>query len=447
MSERGRPVTFLLKRFPRLSETFILNELLALEGQGVPLRIYSILDPQESIVHADVARLRTPVEYFPGGWRGAWDVARSHAQVAVAAPGTYLRTLADATSRFRRTAIKHFVRAGWLAARLRESGTVHLHAHFAHGPASVAQFASRLAGVSFSFTAHAKDIYTSPPELLKAKLRAARFVVTCTDYNAQHLAHLAGEPWAERIHRIYHGVDFDRFGVSSGSVSSASADPEPASGSGSAGPGPVSGSRAVGASPAGRAERDPSDTGVPVCVSIGRLVEKKGFVYLIEAARILQADGRAVRFRIIGGGDQRAALEAEIERAGLRGVVEVGGAMPQEKLIAEYERAALFVLPCVVTENGDRDGIPNVLVEAMRMGVPVISTAISGIPELVIDGETGLLVPPRDPHALARAIERLLGDPVLAQSLAARAAQHVADRFDLHRNAERLRDLLSASVA
>src|SRR5262249_6548759 len=154
---------------------------------------------------------------------------------------------------------------------------------------------SDLAGVSFSFTAHAKDIYTSPPEILKAKLRAARFVVTCTQYNAEHLADLAGHPWAGRIHRIYHGVDLDRFRSN--------------------------GSR-------GLQRGRPGFT----CLSIGRLVEKKGFAYLVEAARILTARGRQVSVRIVGGGDQRKTLEVEIARSGLRGAVELTGQMPQEEL-------------------------------------------------------------------------------------------------------------------
>jgi glycosyltransferase involved in cell wall biosynthesis len=386
-----------------------LNELLALERQGVPLRIYSIMNPEEGIVHADVAKLRTPVEYFPVGLRGAWDIARAHLRVVAATPGPYARTLVEALSRMRPAPVKHFVRAGWLAARLRDVRAGHLHAHFAHGPASVAQFASRLAGVGFSFTAHAKDIYTSPPEILRAKLRRARFVVTCTQFNKAHLANLAGDPWGGHIHCVYHGVNFDRFRSNGGG----SADPR------------------------GR---------LPTCLSIGRLVEKKGFVYLIEASRILKARGRSMTVRIVGGGDQRSALEAEIARAGLQGTVQLTGPMPQEDLFALYESASVFALPCVVTNNGDRDGIPNVLVEAMRMGVPVISTAISGIPELVIDGKTGLLVPPRDPHALADAIAALLDDPDRARSLAAQAAALVSERFDLHRNAEYLRDLLLAAA-
>jgi glycosyltransferase involved in cell wall biosynthesis len=406
-----RPITFLLKRFPRLSETFILNELLALERQGVPLRVYSLLDPEEKIVHADVARLQTPVEYFPAGWRGGWSLARAHLGMLAEAPRAYLRTLAGAVSRMRRTALKHFVRAGWLAARLREVDAVHLHAHFAHGPASVAKFASELTGIPFSFTAHAKDIYTSPPELLQAKLRAARFVVTCTEYNAQHLADLAGPPWANRIHRIYHGIDFDRF------------------------------------RPGADGNVEPHEARRPVLLSIGRLVEKKGFPYLIAAARILAANGRSFTVRIVGGGEQRETLQVAIQRAGLEGTVELCGAMPQEKLLALYQEAAAFVLPCVVTDNGDRDGIPNVLVEAMRMRVPVVSTEISGIPELVLHDQTGLLVPPHDAQALAGAIAALLDDPERARRLAAQAARHVAEAFDLHRNAQSLRHLLLESVA
>jgi glycosyltransferase involved in cell wall biosynthesis len=283
-----------------------------------------------------------------------------------------------------------------------------LHAHFAHGPASVAQFASQLAGVPFSFTAHAKDIYTSPPELLKAKLRAARFVVTCTEYNANHLVNLAGEQWAGRIHRIYHGIDFNRF-RSNGAANGASH--------------------------------------CPVVLSIGRFVEKKGFLYLIEAARIMAARGRAFRVRLIGGGQERHALEAAIARHGLQNMIELCGPLPQEKLFALYQQAAVFVLPCIVTDDGDRDGIPNVLVEAMRMRVPVVSTAISGIPELVVDGETGLLVPPRDAQALAEATCTLLDDQERAQWLVAQAARHVAERFDLHRNAAELRRLLLAGAA
>jgi glycosyltransferase involved in cell wall biosynthesis len=407
MSEdaRDRPVAYLLKRFPRLSETFILHEILGLERAGVRLAIYSIMDPEEKVVHADVARLSTKVEYFPRGVTGFLRIAVAHFSLLLSLPARYLSTLLDALLRRRLTALKHFMRAGWIADRLRGTDARHLHAHFAHGPASVAHFASMLSSVPFSFTAHAKDIYTSPPDLLGAKIRAARFVVTCTEYNARHLTSLAGDA-AQRIKRIYHGVDLEKF--------------RPC------------------------CDRDRMSASDLRVLAIGRLVEKKGFTYLVDAVRSLTSVGRRLHLRIVGGGELKPLLERQIAQLGLDGVVELVGPRPQEQVVELYRSADVFVLPCVVTDNGDRDGIPNVLVEAMRMGVPVVSTAISGIPELVIDGTTGLLVPPRDVPSLVKAIERLADNPEERRSLSARAADHVSKKFDLCSNVDVLKSLLLA---
>jgi glycosyltransferase involved in cell wall biosynthesis len=407
-SGSARPIGYLLKRFPRLSETFILHEMLALERRGVDLHVYSLLDPEEPLVHADVARLQTKVEYLPAGARGAFRILYAHACVFLRAPGRYLRALANALARGRRTALKHFVRAGWLADRLVRARVGHLHAHFAHGPTSVAHFAAMMTSLPFSFTAHAKDIYTSPPELLAAKMRAARFVVTCTDYNARHLSGLA-ESEARRIHRIYHGIDLRKF-------------------------------RPDGAD-------DAADARAATLLAVGRLVPKKGLEFLVDAVGLLRAEGRKIKLRIVGSGPERADLEKRISGAGLTGAVELLGARPHEELPRLYREATACVLPCIITDDGDRDGIPNVLVEAMRMGVPVISTAISGIPELVRDGETGLLVPPRDAAALARAIARVLDDAGLRRRLIANAAARVSTEFDVDRNAERLRTLLLQGAA
>jgi glycosyltransferase involved in cell wall biosynthesis len=404
----ARPIAYLLKRFPRLSETFVLHEMLALERRGVDLRVYSILDPEEKLVHADVARLRTKVAYLPTGYRGALTILRAHVRVLVRGPRRYLGALFRALTRGRRTAVKHFVRGGWLADRLVQARVGHLHAHFAHGPASIAQFASMMTGLPFSFTAHAKDIHTSPPDLLAAKMRAARFVVTCTDYNARHLSQLA-QAEAERIHRIYHGIDLRKFCPDDADAPAAS--PE------------------------------------ATLLSVGRLIPKKGLEFLVEAMQLLHAEGRRVKLRIVGAGPEQGTLERQIGTAGLRGAIELLGARPHEELPRLYREATACVLPCVITEDGDRDGIPNVLVEAMRMGVPVVSTAISGIPELVRDGETGLLVSPRDAAALAQAIRRLLDDANLRRQLIANAKARVTSEFDLDRNAERLRALLLRGAA
>lgn len=402
----GPSVAYLLKRFPRLSETFILHEILELERQGQKLRLYSIMNPAEEVVHADVARVRAPVSYLPGGRGAIVPLLRAHLALLRRNPRRYAGVVAYILQyRRSRAAVKHFARAGWLARDLERNGVTHLHAHFAHGPASVAHFVNMLTGLPYSFTAHAKDIYTSPPDLLAVKMRAARFVVTCTGYNAKHLADLIGEASSGRVHRIYHGLDLRKFHPN-------------------------------GTAPHGR------NGATATILSVGRLIEKKGFPDLIEAVHLLTSRGYDVRLRIVGGGDLKDTLRRQIAEAGLESRVELLGPRPQENLIALYREATVFALPSIVAENGDRDGIPNVLVEAMRLGLPVVSTAISGIPELVIDGETGLLVPPHDAESLAAALARLLDDAALRAQLIERAACHVTSEFDLIGNTARLRALL-----
>ena len=412
-ADRNRPIAYLLKRFPRLSETFILHEILELERQGLQLRLYSILNPGEEMVHADVARVRTPMRYLPAGRHAVLPLLRAHLTLLRRAPRRYVGIAAYILQRRRHLAtLKHFLRAGWLALELERAGVAHLHAHFAHGPASVAHFVHLLTGLPYSFTAHAKDIYTSPPDLLAVKMRAARFVVTCTGYNARHLSDLVGGTAAGRIHRIYHGLDLRKFSPN-GHVAPGGQTPE----------------------------------GPATILAVGRLIEKKGFPYLIDAFRLLRERGYDARLDIVGGGELKQALRRQIGEAGLGDWVRLLSPRPQEELIVLYQGATIFALPSVVAESGDRDGIPNVLVEAMRLGLPVVSTNVSGIPELAIDGETGLLVPSRDVEALATALGRLLDDTALRAHLAAGAACHVAAEFDLSTNAARLRALFQEATA
>lgn len=417
--DMGRPrVAYLLKRFPRLSETFILHEILELERQGLPMTLFSILDPGEEIVNADVARVLAPVRYLPSGREAVLPLLRAHLALLRRDPRRYVGVAAYIIRRRRHVStIKHFLRAGWLARELEHTGVTHLHAHFAHGPASVAHFVFLLSRLPYSFTAHAKDIYTSPPDLLAVKMRAARFVVTCTGYNAEYLSELVGGAAAEHVHRIYHGIDLQKFSPN-GHVAASTAN-APAEGGSTA----------------------------PIILAVGRLVEKKGFPYLIEAFRQLYSSGYQARLHIVGGGDLKETLRRQISEAGLADRVTLLGPRPQEELITIYRTATIFALPSVVAESGDRDGIPNVLVEAMRLGLPVVSTDISGIPELVIDDETGLVVPPRDAPALAEALARLLDDAKLRGRLAAGAARHVTSEFDLSINATRLHNLFQETFA
>lgn len=404
-------VAYLLKRYPRLSETFILHEMLALEARGVRLRVYSMLNPGESVVHRDVDRLAAPVTYLPEVRLSSLRVlTRAHAQLFARAPRRYMRAFGRAlTRRDVAAGLRHFLRGGWLARELEREGIRHVHAHFAHGPAATAQFVSLLSDVTFSFTAHAKDIYTTAPDRVAERINEARFVVTCTGHNHAYLAGLVDASAAPRIHRIYHGVDLQRFQPQDAAVDSAS---QP-----------------------------------PLILAVGRLVEKKGLTYLVQACALLRGRNVPFRCQLVGDGPLKGTLREQIAAAGLEGHFELLGTRAQEELIDIYRNATTVALPCVILDNGDRDGIPNVLVEAMAMGIPVVATRISGIPELIADEEDGLLVPPRDATALAEALARALGDAELRERLGAQARRTVLDQFDLANNAARLESVFLRALA
>lgn len=410
MRSQSFRVAYLLKRYPRLSETFILHEMLALEQRGVQLCVYSMLDPSESTVHPDIQRLAARVTYLPNlALANAGTFARSHFALLRRAPRRYLRTLGRALSRADRWAsLRHFMRAGWLGMELERAGIRHLHAHFAHGPAATAQFTHLLTDMPYSFTGHAKDIYTTRPERIAERMRDATFVVTCTGHNHDFLSHLVDAETATRLHRIYHGVDLVRF------------------------------------QPSPHTPSAPPD--LPMILAVGRLVEKKGLTHLVEACHLLQARGLSFRCCIVGSGPLKDELRAQIETLGLGEIVTLLGARTQVEVVDLYRQATLMALPCVVLENGDRDGIPNVLVEAMSMALPVVSTHVSGIPELVDHGRNGLLVPPRDTAALSEALATLLTDGDLRVRLGAEAHRTVTTHFDLARNVARLESLFAQSL-
>jgi glycosyltransferase involved in cell wall biosynthesis len=426
-------VAYVMNGYPRLSETFIAHEIHQIEQLGLPLRLFAIKREHEDKVHPVVAAIRAPLSYLPAAtslsgttlwnwlaqnlpafWQANAAVARRH-------PLRYARTLASALAlswryrpkgaqrtesglRLRKVFIKEFLQAGQIADELHRAGDVrHLHGHFCHGVATITWFASRLSGIPFSFTAHAKDIYQAelnPGRLLERKLGAARFVATCTCANAGVLRLRHARP--QEVHTIYHGLDTDYF-----SPAPPSAAPE-----------------------------------VPMILSVGRFVEKKGFDQLIEACALLQRDG--VRFGCVIVGERGSAYEsmrALIDARGLADSVRLRSAVAQDELRDIYRAARVFALPCQVMEDGDRDGFPNVLAEAMAMGVPVVSTRISGIPEMIDDAVNGLLVEPRDAPALADALRRVLHDTALHARLASAGRQRICERFDSRRTTLALRDL------
>jgi glycosyltransferase involved in cell wall biosynthesis len=398
------PLGVLVRAWPKLSETFILEEVLGLERKGMDLRLYALAPPSDAVAHDAVARVRAPLLRVPAVAVSGAMLAR-HASVAVAHPVGYLRALASGLRRGS-AGWRDFVRAGWLAAQLRGDGVAHLHVHFIDGPADIAQLAAWMSGIPFSISAHAKDIYLSRPADLRRKLQGARFTVTCTEANRSTLAAIAPQA---AIRRMYHGVDGNVF------------------------------------HPARRLEAQTQEP--PLLVAVGRLRAKKGLDTLLEACRLLRERGEPVRCEIVGYGEEHDLLERQIERANLGGSVRLAGKLPRDQVLQRYARASVFVQPSRIAADGDRDGIPNVLLEAMSMGLPVVATRVSGIPELVRDGVNGLLVEPDAPHALADAIARLLRhrDEAAAFGQAARAT--VAEAFDNDVNLRTLLGLIASSHA
>lgn len=402
----------ILKGYPRISETFISNEILLLERLGFRLHLFSMRRPRETFTHQSVHRVRARVDYLPETLlRPLPQLLPPNLGLARRRPGAYRCALGLALRRWVRTrrsaTFKHLLQAGYLVQRLLPgTGVGHLHAHFAHSPASLALFAGVLSGLPFSFTGHAKDIYTSDPRQLREKIDRARFVVTCTEYNRRHLARLAARPGRSRstpIHTVYHGIDVDLFDGRDG----ADAPPPP--------PHRI--------------------------LTVARMTPKKGLPAVYRALARLRARGLSFEHTLIGDGDQRNELRALIARLGLTGCTRLAGTLPHERVIDHYRRSHAFVLGCEVAANGDRDGIPNVLVESMAMGVPVVATGVSAIPELVSDGCTGRLVAPGRPDLLADALEEVLTDADLRARLIPAARRRVSADFDNRRLIGRLADI------
>ncbi len=397
----GHRVGYVVKRYPRLAETFILNEILAHEAAGLKLEIFSLRAPIDGCFHHDLARVKAQVRYVPGPSVKAdefWaTVGRAH------------DTLADAKTIFeicQGESAGDIYQAILLAEAARQRGVGHLHAHFATVATSVARIAARLAGIPYTFTAHAKDIYDNSVDEnhLRRKLRDAPTVVTVSDYNVKHLRERFGAD-AASVQRVYNGLDLQEFTYCC-----------------------------------------PHDR-QPLVVGVGRLVDKKGFKDLIDACAVLSQRGRDYRCEIIGHGVLHAQLAEQVSRLGLGDRVRLLGALPRGEVNERVRRAALLAAPCVISEHGNRDGLPTVLLEAMALGTPCVSTTVTGIPEVVRDGETGLIAEQNNPASLANAIERLLDDSALGVRLATNARRLIEAEFDIHRNTPVLRAIFAAASA
>ncbi len=392
-------IAYVLKMYPRFSETFIVNEILELERQGVEVRVYALMRPNDGRFHASLARVRAQVVYvpeFPLSQAGAlWG---PHRAAFGRGRGAYLATLKHAATRGHAGALKRFLQAGFIADHIARHPVDALHAHFASSATRVANYVARLTGVPYSFTAHAKDIFHEEvnPDTLRDKIKAARFVVTVSDFNRDYLRDLMGQVPSD-VRRLYNGIDLGLFTESA-------------------------------------AQRDPR-----LILGVGRLVEKKGFGDLILACKVLAIRGIDFRCEIIGQGPLEATLRAQIEQLGLTDRVTLIGPRPQDEVLQAYRRAAIFALPCIIGADGNRDGLPTVLLEAMATGAACVSTDVTGVPEIITHEADGLVVPQNNPNALADALERLLAEPDLRTRFAAAGRAKVERVFDVRQSVGTLR--------
>lgn len=394
----SQTIAFVLKGYPRLSETFIAQEIAALEARGLDILIVSLRHPTDRKRHPLHDTIRAPILYLPEYLyqeplrvlRGWWQARRLPGyKVALS---QWWRDLKRDRSPNR---IRRFGQALVLAAELPETCR-HLHAHFIHTPGSVTRYAAQILQHPWTASAHARDIWITPEWEKREKLADCRWAVTCTAHNVTHLAALSDPA---KVSLVYHGLDFSRF-------------PEP---------------------PDWRPARDGRDTQDPVrLLSVGRAVEKKGFDILLQSLSRLPTDLHW-RFTHIGGGPLLPTLKAQAEKLGIADRIIWRGAEAQDAVIAAYRDADIFALACRRDRDGDMDGLPNVLMEAQSQGLPCAASAISAIPELIVDGETGLLVPAEDIGELAVALNRLIVDPALRSRLGSRAAARVRQDFGMSR--------------
>lgn len=392
-------VCYLLKRYPRLSQTFIVNEMLALKRLGVDLVIVASKGSDEALIHEKCDALDAPVYYMPQPSAELLKQISVTQYEKLADPPKNLDLEAMAGGRSQKDFFTR-LQVAMTIPLIQSLGIDHIHGHFATWGAAAGSMMSALTGIPFSFTAHARDIFhqSIQNDQLAERIAQARFTITVSDYNKRYLEEiLRAHGKSGKIIRLYNGMDLKAL----------------------------------------RAEGGAKEAGL--FVSVGRLVQKKGFQYLIEACKHLKGLGKPFHCVIIGEGEERPALENLLARYQLEKELSFLGAKSQGEVLDIIRRATAFVLPCIVTEDGDRDGLPTVILEAMALGTPVISTDIAGIPEMISDGQSGLLVPEKDARRLAGAMGKLLDSEGDRERYAAAARAKAVEDFDLHHNAMKLK--------
>lgn len=392
-----KKVALVLKGYPRLSETFIAQEILEMEKAEIDIIIYSLRHPTDKEIHPIHRKIKAKIVYLPEylylhPWRVLSGLAKSIRY------GKFTKLLGIFFKDLRRDFTTNRVRRfgqGMVLYNEIQPDREWIYAHFLHTPASVARYCSVLSSLPWSCSAHAKDIWTSPEWELTEKIRDLQWLVTCTKSNHNFLGSLADNP--EKINLLYHGLDLARFPVKD------SIKPEP-----------------VG---------DKKE--VFIIASVGRAVNKKGYDILLQSLSSLPVE-LPWRFIHVGGGELSEKLKAQAISLDIHNRIEWKGAQSSEAVLALYRQADIFVLPSRIDETGDRDGLPNVIMEAMSQRLPCVATRISGIPEIIVDGCNGLLVEPDDSDQLTIAIVKLWEDTNLREVLGIQAREDIVKNFSLN---------------
>jgi colanic acid/amylovoran biosynthesis glycosyltransferase len=405
-------VGYVVKRYPRYSETFIVREILAHERAGLDIEIFALRPCNDGQFQDLIARVRGRVNYlyFPSEGRlpealTSATVLATHLWNAMCQATAVLPNVWSALDEARDEEARDVYQALALAVEIRRKNIDHLHAPFASDCCTIARLAAGYAGITYSFTARAKDIFhhNVRHDDLRRKLRDAAGVITISDYHLDYLRKTYG-PLAHKVQRVYNGLDLEEFPYRSPRLRP------------------------------------------PVVLAVGRLVEKKGFADLVEACALLAERGRDYHCRIIGTGPCKGELAARIEQLGLQERIELVGPLPQNEVAKQMHCAAALAMPCIVSRDGDADGLPNVIQEALALGTPVVTTDVTGIPEVVRHNQTGLQVPQHAPAELAAALDRLLINADLRERLASQARQLMESEFNIHRNTERRRAVFRAAI-
>lgn len=404
-TEANIKVAYITKMFPRLSETFILNEILELENLGAEITIFSAKKPNEGIFHPQLANLQANVFYLEGlepkkwvNWLGdVWD------RISVDKSRLW-DSVEEAIIARDINRLEIVFHSAWVGAKIKELGIQHIHAHFASLPSTIAYYAGQITGVPFSFTAHAKDIYVYQNDeyQLTDKLKAAESIITVTNYNKKYLAEKMAGGNSDKIKVVYNGIDIDKFSFI-----------------------------------------DDKNRQHNLILGIGRLVPKKGFDLLLRACKILKDNNISFKCLIVGDGTDANDLQALRNDLDLRDEVEFLGAKKQDEIIILMQKGTLMCLPCRIAEDGNRDALPTVILEALACGLPVISTNISGIPEIVDNEKDGILIEPEDCEKLAGQLKRLLKSEKLRRQFAREGQKKALARFDLKKNIKQLLKLHS----